>query len=240
MRRPSGRGAGSDGDRMVVVIQCASAKHPHAPGFSLRDGRRVGFVAHPECSLAIASVHWAHPDDRSELPGMTWRQVLVRNNELEGNPRGLLPAWRLYQPHAYERLVATFGPKRVFILSAGWGLVRSSYPLPPYDITFVRKDPSRQRRRDDVFADFEQLEVATDGPVVFLGGAEYLPMFRRLTRHVRVPRIVPFRCDPEGTRPRPPERAPDIIRIPYRTARCTNWHYTCADHLCRDSSWVNG
>lgn len=91
------------------------------------------FVARPQFVPPDDHIVWEHPDAPSETHGFTWRQLLERNNGT-GNPLGLLPAWKLYDPAPYRRLVETFGTDRILILSAGWGLVRADYPLPPYDI----------------------------------------------------------------------------------------------------------
>jgi len=47
--------------------------------------------------------------------------VLDTNAQPNGNPLGLLPAWRLYRHAAYGKLVECYGTDNVFILSAGWG-----------------------------------------------------------------------------------------------------------------------
>lgn len=55
-----------------------------------------------------------------------WRERLVDYNDaVTANPDGLLPAYQLYTNPVYQRLVDTFGLNSVFILSAGWGLIRS-------------------------------------------------------------------------------------------------------------------
>jgi hypothetical protein len=221
---------------MYVVIQCASSKHEDAAWLRTRAGHKLGFLAHPELAPANELFSWAHPDGPSDTPGASWRQVVERNHGC-GNPRGLWPAWKLYVPRQYEQLVSTFGVERTFILSAGWGLIRSDFPLPPYDITLVRSaDLHKRRSTRDMFADFAQLADSSDEPVVFLGGKDYLPLFRSLTRPVTAEKIVPFRCAPDASAAILSESG--IKWIPYRTRRCTNWHYSCAEDLCSDASWL--
>ncbi len=121
---------------MMIAIQCASTKKPHAGVLRAGDGRRVLFVTRPELAPNDDHTLWAHPDGRSEVPGVTWRQQLEQLNKGGANPFGLLQAYQLYKPTAYERLVAKFGLRQVLVLSAGWGLVRADYLLPSYDVTF--------------------------------------------------------------------------------------------------------
>jgi hypothetical protein len=47
--------------------------------------------------------------------------LLAYNRHPDGNPLGLLPAYRLYQNPVYERVVDKLGTSHVYILSAGWG-----------------------------------------------------------------------------------------------------------------------
>jgi hypothetical protein len=222
---------------MYFVMQCASSKDEQAPWLRTGEGRTVAFVAHPELAPPDEKLVWAHPDAPSDTPGATWRQIVERNDDA-GNPRGLSPAWKLYRPREYNLLVSTFGVDRTFILSAGWGLVRSDFPLPPYDITFVRSaDPHKRRSTSDMFADFAQLRVPSDAPVVFLGGKDYLPFFHELTRAVTAAKIIPFRCAPDDASAAVRKEG-EVIWIPYRTRRCTNWHYGVVEHLCGDPSWI--
>jgi hypothetical protein len=222
---------------MYFVMQCASSKDEEAPWLRTRDGRKVAFVAHPELAPPSKEFVWAHPDDPSDTPGATWRELVERNDTC-GNAHGLCPAWKLYLPPQYKLLVSTFGADRTFILSAGWGLVRSEFPLPQYDITFVRSAASHKRRwASDTFADFAQLQVSSGAPVVFLGGKDYLPLFHDMTREVRAQKIVPFRCAPDDASASV-RKEDEVTWIPYRTQRCTNWHYSCVEHICGDPSWI--
>jgi hypothetical protein len=124
----------------------------------------------------------------------------------------------------YTGLVDKFGSVNVFVLSAGWGLIRSGFLTPQYDITFSPgADPYKRRRRADRYLDFQQL-ASRDEQVLFLGGADYLPLFCALTAHVQAGRIVYFNSV------RPPD-VPHCRAIRYETTRKTNWHYACAADL---------
>ena len=85
---------------------------------------------------------YAHPDDLSDS-GITWRERLLRYNRQPGtNPLGLLRAWELYQNAVYSRLVRTYGIERVYILSAGWGLITADFLTPNY----TSRSPNRPAR----------------------------------------------------------------------------------------------
>ncbi|MGC3998036.1 MAG: hypothetical protein QM767_11305 [Anaeromyxobacter sp.] len=222
---------------MLVVIQCASTKQPNAGCLSMTSGAPVIFVARPESAPTGMGVVWARPDDPSDVAGATWRRQLEEANSSRENER-LCRAFELYQPLAFSRLARRFGVERMFILSAGWGLVRSDYRLPRYDITFSKQaEPYKRRLPGDHYADFNQLPAVPDGPVVFLGGRDYLPLFTTLVRSVKGPVIVPFRCEPSDRVTRASESGP-VRLVPYRTTAKTNWHYGCAERLCEDSAFL--
>jgi hypothetical protein len=210
---------------MKVVIQCAARKDPAAGTFRTADGRPVVFLAHPEWAATTAGQILARPDDVSD-DGRTWRERLVAyNNENGGDPLGLLPAWRLYTHDTYGRLVDRFGEGRVFILSAGWGLIPATYLTPDYDITFTGSaDDWKRRRKGDVYDDL--CLMPDDGEdTVFLGGKEYQPLFCKLMRGMSGSKTVFFRSAdvpdlPDGFRP-----------VRYATNTRTNWQYECARDL---------
>jgi hypothetical protein len=210
---------------MRIVIQCAATKAPHAGSLPSEDGRRVLFVADPANAPPRSNIIYARPDDEAGS-GRTWRQILLDYNTVQtGNPSGLLPAYQLYRNQVYERLVSKFGPSKVFVLSAGWGLVSAHFLLPDYDITFSPAAPLfKRRRKSDSYRDFCMLPNDPDD-VAFIGGKDYLPLFSALTDDVRAPKIVFFNSSlapklPIGYQP-----------IRYATATRTNWHYECANDL---------
>lgn len=64
------------------------------------------------------------------------------------------------------------GVSNVFILSAGWGLVRADYPLPVYDITVAKPaksaDSYKWRRPTDEYHDFCHLHAGDPGPIILM------------------------------------------------------------------------
>ena len=123
---------------MIAVIQSAAGRQPHAGHMKTRDGRRVLFVADPKQAPSEPGLCHARPDSRSSFC-VTWRKLVVGYNEnRRNNPLGLLPAWSLYPDEIYAQLVEQLGVHKVYILSAGWGLVKSSFLIPNLGQTNVR------------------------------------------------------------------------------------------------------
>ena len=208
---------------MNIVVQCAGRKSVRAGRMRRRDGREVSFVAHPIQAPRDGDFVYAHPDDLADS-ATTWREELLAYNENPGaNPLRLLPAWELYTPSVYSDLKEKYGLKRLYILSAGWGLVPADFLLPYYDITFsvsAAKYKRRGRRDASRFRDFRMLDSANDEPVIFFGGKDYTSLFCDLTRSAKGPRYVFHKA--KGI------SAPDCCLVPYETNRSTNWHYECA------------
>jgi hypothetical protein len=65
----------------------------------------------------------------------------------------------------------------VFVLSAGWGLIRSDFLTPNYDITFTSQAESYKRRdaNDPSFKDFKQLTSDAQDEIFLLASKAYSP-----------------------------------------------------------------
>ncbi len=208
---------------MIVVIQCAASKRPDAGHLVAASGKLVDFVAHPQIAPANPDRVYARPDDLCE-DGTTWRQLLLRyNDDPGGNPLRLYPAYQLYENKVYGRLVDRFGSGSVYILSAGWGLIRADFLTPSYDITFSSSaDAYKRRRKSDQYDDLRMLRGDTEDDIVFFGGKDYLPLFCSLTDTNRSRKIVFFNS----------ANAPRLNCCTLRrfeTTTRTNWHYECAN-----------
>ncbi len=208
---------------MIVVMQCAAGKREDAGYLRTRDGRRVIFVGDPVLAPPTEGFVYARPDDMSDQGG-TWRDVLLRYNRTEPtNPLHLLPAVALYKNNAYRALAAKQGNDRVYVLSAGWGLIPATFLTPYYDITFSKAaDIWKRRSRTDAYADLCFLPPDTEESVVFVGGKDYLPLFARLTSMLSVRRIVFYNS-------MLPPHAPGCHLVRFNTSTRTNWHYECVD-----------
>ena len=215
----------------IVAIQCAGSKNPGAGTLRGGDGRPVRFVASPKDAPAAAGVLYATPDDLA-ADGRSWREHLREYNETDAtNHLRLLTAGSLYIPPLYRNLVERLGTSRVFILSAGWGLIRSDFLTPGYDITFSAQAPLYARRRSgDRYDDFRMLGPGVPGDEVhFFGGADYLPHFARLTSDFRGRRIAYFKS-------RAVKRPRGLEMVFYETKLVTNWHYDAAAKFLKNAS----
>jgi len=218
---------------MKIIIQCASSKN--APfssiGWLNGDGKPLKFVAHPGMVPPDGRMLYAHPDDLDEN-GRSWREGVLKYNEPgAANPFGLLPAYRLYSHRAYQDLVSRFGADRVFILSAGWGLISANFLTPDYDITFsgARNVPAyAKRRKSEHYADYCQLPD-DDEDICFLGGKDYQFLFVALTQSRKGVKKIFFNSA------NPPSSINGYIFEQFHTRKKTNWHYECARMLINGS-----
>jgi hypothetical protein len=207
---------------MIAIIQCAASKRPGGYLQTAR-GVPVEFVADPKAAPNNRSVEYARPDDLSDY-GPSWRQFLVEyNQEPKRNPLSLYPAYRLYENKVYGRLVDQIGTHKVYILSAGWGLIRADFLTPHYDITFtLSADRYKQRKRTDHYDDFCMLPGEADDTILFFGGKEYQPMFHYLTTGVKGKRVIFYNS----------AIAPKLQGCVFErfvTTTRTNWHYECVN-----------
>ena len=197
---------------------------PSARSLRTSDEREVLFVAQPDLAPPDAIQHYARPDDVSD-DGRTWRERLVAYNAVADNPLNLLPAYKLTRPMPMALLADRFGLGRLFILSAGWGLIAADFLTPVYDITFTTAaDDWKRRRKGDRYQDFCMLSDDND-PIVFVGGKDYLPLFSNLTARLQAPKIVFFNSG------KAPTLAEGFEVVRYPTTTRTNWHYECARDL---------
>lgn len=209
---------------MIVVIQCAATKRSDAGRFISPDGKSVIFVADPRAAPADDTCIYARPDDQAQN-GITWRDLLLSYNEAGGNPLGLCPAYRLYKNETYGRLANRLGLDKLYILSAGWGLISAEFLTPYYDITFSPSaEAYKRRRKTDRYRDFCMLPIPTDEPIVFFGGKDYIPLFCVLTESAKGTRTVVYNSA------QPPAAAGCVLER-FGTTTRTNWHYECANHF---------
>ena len=209
---------------MKFVIPCCAKKRKHYWTF---EGRQVIFVAHPNrCSESDSQVFF-RPDDPVPYSTQTWRQKLLAYNKRGTNPDDLCRAAELYTREIYRELVGRFGWENIFILSAGWGLIRADFLLPYYDITFSRQsDICNRRGKNDEYNDFNHfLDWASVGRseiIVFCGGNDYLPLYYELTQNLPARKVIYHKA-------KKPPRKPGYVYVEYDTTRRTNWHYSCAE-----------
>jgi hypothetical protein len=210
---------------VIVVIQCAASKRAGAGHLVSADGRPVDFVADPGAAPTDLGRVRARPDDPCSGAG-TWRHALLAyNREPRDNPLGLYPAYRLYENRTYERLADRFGLSKLYILSAGWGLIAAEFLTPYYDITFSQSaDNFKRRRKADRYDDFRMLPDDTEEEILFFGGKDYLPLFCSLTRSGGATKTAFY-----NSAQRPQVNGCTLVR--FGTTTRTNWHYECANAL---------
>ena len=116
----------------------------------------------------------------------------------------------------------------MFVLSAGWGLIRSDFLTPNYNITFAPQAERYKRRdaNDPFYKDFRQLAADAQDKIFLLASKAYLPLFCKLTAQNLGQRNIFYNwAKPTGVR--------DCHLIPYNTSasRATQrtWYYSCAD-----------
>jgi hypothetical protein len=172
------------------------------------------------------------PDDHSDVQSKTWRDRLEGYNtsyvSTGQNPSALSEAYQLYSPkqrcwnNIYKQLVSKFDAQNVLILSAGWGLIRSKYLTPYYDITFSsRADLYKKRNlKYDRYHDFCHLNPVDGEKIYLFAGRSYDQLFQELTGSMPAHRIVFFHGEPpriNGCQP-----------IPYPRGDNRTWYYACA------------
>jgi len=213
---------------MIVVIQGADGRRRDAGHMKTRDGRSVLFVADPDRAPGDSGVCHARPDSRSSFC-ITWRKLVLGYHENpRDNPLGLLPAWRLYPDEIYARLVKQLGVHKVYILSAGWGLVKASFLTPNYDITLSPDaEPFRRRNPTDAYADFCMLPTHSEEDLYFFGSGEYVPLFCHLTAAHPGRRSVYYR----GANP---PAAPGCTLQRFESGSAGHWHHDCAAAFLAD------
>lgn len=207
---------------MIVVLECAARKSPQAGHLRLRDGRAVKFVADPERAPPDGRHTYARPDDLADT-GKPWRKELLDYNaDPKDNRLGLLPAWHLYQNKTYAMLAHHFGLENFYILSAGWGLIRSYFLTPDYDITFsMSADKFKRRQPRDRYEDFRMIPPDSDKPIVFFVSKEYASLADQLTAQTQAPRCLLYNAA------KSPD-LPGLNLVRYVTRTRTNWQYECA------------
>lgn len=211
---------------MRVVIQCAASKSPNAGFLQDNRGQNVSFVALPNEAPKSRNQVFAHPDEMYE--GLTWRERLIAYNAKHTNPLKLLPAYQLYRNKAYCDLVDALGNDKVYILSAGWGLLSADFLTPYYDITFSNSAETYKRRsKRDRYNDINQLANNLDEDVVFFGGKDYLPLFCELTSAYQGKRFI------YSSSAQPP-KVNTCTTLRYETTTRTNWHYECVQAFIRE------
>ena len=143
---------------MIVIVQCASRKRADAGHLWDDDGNPVTFVANPALAPTDQNTY-ARPDDLISDTNATFRDLLSAYNLApHDNPWNLLPAGNFYDVPVYAELSQKVEPSKLFILSAGWGLIRADFLIPTYDITFSNQaEVWKRRSKSNQYLDYSQI-----------------------------------------------------------------------------------
>ena len=222
---------------MKIVMPCANRKFPREGGPFIgfmrdKDGKPVKFVDKPKLAPKSGQFRYVSPTCNYD-DNMTFQDKLGSYNDRfksDGdNPFYLYPAYRLYEPPIYEKLVNSenYGKDGVYIFAAPFGIVRADFLLPMYDLTFSSgQDIEDYVRRDenDTYnnKDFYHLDDNSDETLHFIGIKSYIKPFRRLTRNYRGKRMIYF-----NSQTRIYSRDVEFVRC-NGVKGPRNWHYQCA------------
>ena len=132
----------------IIILPCTAGKTKLGAFFGKT------FTAAPQNAGEV------RPFDQCGIEGCETWYDLVEKMQKQDRP-DMLEAYKLYHPRGnaslYEKVRAVFGD-RFMIFSAGWGLIKSDYKLPYYDITFNGSNTnSNHRRTKDPYKDINQL-----------------------------------------------------------------------------------
>ena len=128
--------------------------------------------------------------------------------------------------------MSCFLAENVFILSAGWGLVRADYLLPTYNITFSKQrnvpKECQRAKLEPGWLDFNQLlDHVVDGEEVqFFGTPNYLDLFYSLSARdiTRGKFVIHHKASLRQQRD-------GYLYQQYFGRAKTNWHYLAADEF---------
>jgi hypothetical protein len=205
-----------------VVMVCARGKNKS----KFTQHPNVNFVANP--NLANEFI----PDGINQEDNITWRQYLIDNQ----NDSNLLESYNLYKRNEYRCLYNKYN-NDFYILSAGWGLVKSEFKLPDYDITFSNTAQPRNKRNNNlidkhIYNDFYQLTVNDDEDIIFIGSPDYISLFIKLTQNLKNRKIIYWkRISPKPTPIQLPIPNNTFLYRFYNTNTRTNWQYQLAKDL---------
>ncbi len=224
-------------EKIVIITQCAGRKNNRCGFFRIEEQKKVEFVANPELvpiEKKKKDLIFAHPDDIYKN-GLTYREILTQYNYSlkDKNPYNLCEALCLYAHPIYKQLKNLSVNKNipVYILSAGWGLVRGSFLLPHYDITFKAKDATKEKYKIRKYCnknlnDFNHLKedwtLLEKHKIYVFVSINYLSLFYDLMKEVDVTKgqVTIFHLS---------SNIEKIEKFDYKHIHCsqrTNWHYT--------------
>ena len=205
---------------MIAVIQCAATKRCDAGHLRRQDGTKVMFVADPQRRRPIQNACLRAPTTfriPARAGGRFWYGTTRTPETIRSDCYALLSCIKT-PPTA--GLWSTLGASKVFILSAGWGLIDASFLTPDYDITFngrQSKSPLEIPKEGQLRRSLP-LACDTAEPVVFFGGKDYVPLFCKLTGGIGSKRTIFYRASKPPEKASKPPEAPGCVLQGFPTA----------------------
>jgi hypothetical protein len=206
----------------IPVLCCSGGKTVNQFFYN---GKQIKFVASP-VNAPHNSALYCMPDDRIPNTGETWRDLVMKQEH-----DGLIPAYQLYWHEVYRKLFRVYG-ERFYIFSAGWGIVRSTFKLPCYDITFsnapgveiwAKRTPAMR------WNDFNHLKedaACFDGnaKIILFAGTGYVEPFCRMTSGIANTKIITHKAAN-------PARYSGFEYCHCNTKAVTNWFYEAVENF---------
>jgi hypothetical protein len=187
-------------DNFKVILTCAGTKHRNKE--LEYNGIKIDFRWTPSQNNQYK------PFDKIPSKNISWKQFLEEINKENANNvieeiayDNIVSAYKLYNPLFENRNIYVDLHNclldRFFIASAGWGIVRSDFRLPNYDITFTEpkkeQDANKYRNpnRTDFLLDINEFEnLKEDDDILFFGSKNYLKQFISLTQNLPNRKVV--------------------------------------------------
>ena len=163
--------------KYIPVLCCSKSKTVKSDIFSYNN-QHYKFVASPD-NAPKNGVLYCTPDDKIPGSGKKWRDLINKQNH-----KDLTPAFELYKNPVYSSLYEKYG-KHFYIFSAGWGIVRSTFKLPYYNITYSAQSNKLGKRTKDMhwndynhlLEDIDTGVISSDAVIVLFAGMVYLDHF---------------------------------------------------------------
>lgn len=220
---------------MVVVISCSGPKKGR---YLLNQNKqKIKFVSAPNYCNNTESAKdtlFFHPDDLIE-DNKSGRDIVL---EMQNESSYLTKAYELYKERLdlndeiYVNLYNKF-KSNLYIISAGWGLIRADFKLPNYDITFkTGVSACNFRSFQALFNDFNHLKnIPIDEIIVFIGSPDYINLFYSMTKEIPNKKVIFWKL--AGT----PSNFKKILNDKnycfkyYKTSKRQGWYYELARKL---------
>ncbi|GHV03421.1 hypothetical protein FACS189485_06580 [Spirochaetia bacterium] len=207
----------------IPVLCCSKSKTSELFSYN---GKAIHFVASPNAAPQDGDLYCIPDDKISQGSAKTWRDLIH-----EQNHQDLIPTFKLYTNEVYRSLYEKF-KGHFYIFSAGWGIVRSAYKLPAYNITYSRQgDPLTKRTREMKWPDFNHLhddvkegKVSSNAEIVLFAGTDYLVPFYELTSMIKNTKIIIHKT--KGI-----DKKLGYVYVSYCEKISTNWFYKAANEF---------